>query len=309
MSPREVVPGEQRVPDKPEVHRPRWHSRPAPGSRLLARAVQIAGAMGMLGGLIALLATPLLAAKALGAADRALDGVISQAQAGAEILFLASDSLGGAAGGLRQSASVVSGVEVSLRDSAPILEGTANLLEDQAPATIIETRNAIMGAQAGATAIDSFLRAISVVLPFSGLDYSAEDSLAEGLAQTADSLAPLPADFASLGGQIREFSEDLNLMDEELTSLREDMGDLADSLTDAATSLRRQAAYFDDLSQGLEASRPAILRSIGLLAWVWGIVALWLLISQYGLYALGGALLQASEASPEEQSDIGMEGP
>ncbi len=303
-----MVPDEQPAPPEPEGHRPRKRLRPAAGSRLMARVVRTAGAVGMLGGLIALLVTPLLAAKGIGAADRALGVVISQARAGAEILFLASDSLGGAAAGLRQSATVVTRVQVSLQESAPILEGTANLLEDQAPATIIETRQAIVGAQAGAKAIDSFLRALSVLLPFSGLDYSSEDSLADGLAQTADSLAPLPADFASLGGQIREFSEDLNLMDEELNSLGEDMGDLVDSLTDASTSLRRQAAYFDDLSQGFEASKPAILRSIGLLAWVWGIVALWFLISQYGLYALGSALLEAREASAEGQEDTRPEG-
>lgn len=278
----------------PEDRPPRPRRLGTSPSPLLARAVRVAGALGMFACLVGLIATPAIRSWGLRAGAGGLDTAISQAGGGGEMLGLAADSLGAAAAGLRQAADVVGGVQLSLQDSAPILENTANLLEDQAPATIIETRQAIMGAQAGAQAIDSFLRALSV-LPFTSLEYDAQDSLAEGLVDAADSLSPLPADFASLGGQIRSFSGDLDQMDEQLSALAGDMGDLADSLTDASKALRRQADSFDDLSAGLEASRARILQYTGLLGWGLGLLSLWLLVSQYGLYALGGVLLETAE--------------
>jgi hypothetical protein len=270
--------------------------RPPPTSRLLARAVQTAGALGMAVCLAGLVATPVLKSRAVSAGSRALDAAISQARGGSDMLGLAADSLGSAAAGLRQSASVVAGVRISLQDSAPMLESSANLLEDQAPATIAETRQAIMGAQAGARAIDSFLGALSVLLPFTGLHYDSEDSLAGGLMGAADSLAPLPEDLAGLGGQLREFSGDLELMDQELSALARDMGDLADSLENASKALRRQAISFEDMADGIEASKARVRRLIGGIGWGVGVLSLWLLLSQYGLYTWGGALLRAAEA-------------
>lgn len=274
-------------------------------SRLLAMIVRVTGFLGMGLSLVALIAAPFFWRAAAEMISQALDVAQREVESGSTLIHLAADSIDSASGALAQSSSTLAAAQQSLGDAAPILESTSLLLEEQAPLTLTETREAIIAAEAGAQAIDSFLRALAVLRPLTGVEYSAEDSLAAGLVDAAESLEPLPQDFAELGAQISGFSENLDQMDGELGELAEGMVDLADSLERAAQALRRQARDLGELAERMEAARPRVDRWSEVLGWATGAVFLWVLVSQYGLFALGGMLLRPTERAidAETQND------
>jgi enoyl-CoA hydratase/carnithine racemase len=168
--------------------------------------------------------------------------------------------------------------------------------------TLTETREAIMAAETGAQAIDSFLRALAVLRPLTGVEYSAEDSLAAGLVDAADSLEPLPTDFAELGAQISAFSGNVDQMEAELEGLAEEMAELADGLERAAQALRRQGQDLGELADGMGAAKPLIARWSNVLGWATGLLFVWILITQYGLFSLGRMLLEDAERA----QDVGV---
>jgi hypothetical protein len=84
-------------------------------------------------------------------------------------------------------------------------------------------------------------------------------------------------------------------MEGELAGLAEGMADLGDSLQLAAQALRRQGRDLGDMAESMEAAKPRIARWSNLLGWATGVLFTWTLISQYGLFALGGMLLASTE--------------
>lgn len=255
--------------------------RPMAGALL-----QFAASVGLLLSLVFALVVPAGAVWA----GRAAQGFLSDAAQGARELGTtiggARGSLDAAALALEDSAGALREVEGGLANADPLLASVGDLLGDELPTTIEATRSALVNAQEGAAAMDRVLRGLRLL----GVDYDPDQPLNQSLAETAESLEPLPASLEGVERDLSTSRQDLSAIGDELDTVRQDLvilseeiGTVADSLAGYSGELRRAG---ETLDRSAEAAPAA--------GWIAGVLlalsALTSLAAHYAAFTVGGML-------------------
>lgn len=272
----ESEPKEARAPIEPRaapagaVSLPR---RPVAGALL-----QIVGLIGILLSLAFALVVPVGAVLAGRAAQGYLAGAAKGARELGATVGLARSSLDAAALALEDSAGALRTVEGGLANADPLLGSVGDLLGDELPTTIESTRSALVNAQEGAAAMDRVLRALRLL----GVDYDPEQPLDESLAETADSLAPLPASLEAVERDLDTSRRDLSEVTDELGKVREDLLILSGEIGEVGDSLVGYSGELIRAGEALEQAAQAAPR-VGWIAG--GLLALFALTSLAGQYS------------------------
>jgi methyl-accepting chemotaxis protein len=139
-------------------------------------------------------------------------------------------------------------IEGSIKDTKPLINSTAELLEETAPLIIEDTRNALITAKEGARTVDQVLRNLAKFWLLTGVSYSPEQSLDEGIQEVIESLDPLPAAFREVGGEITNTNSNLNEVGKSLSAVGDKMNRFAEDLSENNLLLEDLAMDIDKVS-------------------------------------------------------------
>ena len=149
-------------------------------------------------------------------------------------------------------------VERSITDTKPLIDSTAQLIGEQAPEIITDTRNALTSAEDGAIAIDQVLRTLAVFGPITGVTYSPERPLDEGLSEVAESLEPLPAALREVGDELGQAASSLGTIGSSLEEVGEEMGSFAGDISGKSVILAKLASDLETMSKDTNTARGEI---------------------------------------------------
>lgn len=260
---------------------------PAPGTRPgLGRLLQLAGNFGMILSLIMAVLLPVGAWLAVPRLEARLAGISSQLLEVSELLDASSGALQGASNTLEDTSGGLATTQLTLANSQPLLDSVSDLLGSQAPETIRETRRALLGAQEGARAMDRVLRGLALL----GLNYNPEVPLDESLAQTADSLEPLPGALIQVQNDIDIVQIDLKFLESDMGQVSDDLENLSDSLAPLAEKLETQSDSLKETADTVSGIGNGLRNRLLAAALIGSLIAVWVAIGQAGLVVIGGWL-------------------
>lgn len=257
--------------------------RGAPRRALAARLLQWSGALGIILFVLAALVVPVGAWRLSLAATAGLEVGGAWARQTAGTLQQSSQGLQSAANTLRSSNEALRSVGASLQDAQPLLASIEDVLGTQAPDAISTAHRSLVNAQSGAKSIDKVLSGLS----FLGIGYNPEQPLAQGLADTADSLSPLPDALTEASGHLATTREDIGLVSQDVLGVSDDLADMSAQISPVAQDLGRQADSLDGLADRLDHAAGRIS------FWIWfgaGLAEFILImgaLSQYAVWLVG----------------------
>jgi hypothetical protein len=258
-------------------------SQVARRARAGSRWLRWSGALGMAIIALAMVLTPFGAWRLSQAAQAALQAGGVWAEQTAGILRQSSEGLQSASGALDSSNQALRSVGTSLNDAQPLLSSIGDMLGSQAPDAISTARQSLTNAQSGAQSMDRVLSSLS----FFGIGYNPEQPLAQGLADTADSLAPLPQALKDASNHLATTQKDISQVSQDVLQVSDDLANMSAQIEPVAEDLGREADQLDNLAASMDqaAGRTAI--------WIWagaGLLELLLMIgasTQYVVWLVG----------------------
>lgn len=248
------------------------------------------GASGIMFSLLALIVFPLYAPTVIRKLQESTSSAAGQIEELAEVLDLTAEALDQTAIMLGGASGAFSTTNLFIEDSVALIQTLGVMLGEKAPDTIDSTQQALEAAQEGAKAIDSTLRALSVIEFLTGVSYDPEKSLSASLEDVALSLKPLPnalrdvheemtnsaSSLEELPPQFSRIAADLNAFAENASKVAQDIGTRGNALEDLAGQI-------DDLSTKIS-------------TWAWVVTGVLMLLSvgmaivQSAVYAVGTRL-------------------
>jgi len=232
-----------------------WDNQPGWTGPLL----QAAGAVALIVSLILMIALPVLRLKLTNKALVSLERVTQQVHGLVEIVHAGADSLALAQESLSEVGDFLQVTQGTLEESGPFLDSIAQLLGTDAPATLEATQGALAASQGGAAAIDSTLRTLSLLGPLTGVRYDPENSLSDSLAETAQTLDPLPdalraveQDLVAVQDQLDQIPASMEMMHQDLAQFAGDLGGLSESFHDRAVQMDEFLVQLERASEGIQ---------------------------------------------------------
>jgi hypothetical protein len=217
-------------------------------SSLLGGLMQAAGVIGLVVSLLLGLAAPVLGWRLGQRASQQLAAAAATSRSLATTFNHTHSSLASGAASLTSAGQALETVELSAINLEPLLESVGTLLGDELPGTIRTTQSALTAAEQGAAAMDRVLRGLA----FFGLEYNPSQPLDESLAQTAESLSPLPQALALVEGDLRRSQADVQLLTADIALLVTDLDELAQDLETTADGLETYSDVLDQLAESLD---------------------------------------------------------
>lgn len=258
-----------------------------PGARpLLGGLMQAMGWVGLALSLVLALMSPLLGWQLGRRASLRLAAAADTSRDLAAAIGSSRDSLTAGAESLAGASQALETAETSVSNLEPLLESVGTLLGDELPMTIRTTQTALLSAEQGAAAMDRVLRGLA----FFGLEYNPSQPLDESLAQTAESLAPLPTALESVEGDLSRSQADVQLLAADIELLVADLEDLSQELESTAEGLDGYVERLEALADSLDgwASRsPWLGPAAGFLVML---LVLWSAMLQAVLVVIGRGL-------------------
>lgn len=241
------------------------------------------GALGMAIIILAMLLTPFGAWRLSQASQAGLKAGGIWAEQTAGTIHQSSEALRAASSALDSSNQALRSVGTSLNDAQPLLSSIGDMLGSQLPDAITTARQSLVNAQSGAQSIDRVLNSLS----FFGIGYNPDQPLAQGLAETADSLAPLPQALSDASDHLATTRDDISQVGQDVLQVSDDLANMSSQLGPVADDLEREADRLDKLASSLDLAAGRI----GI--WIWvgaGVMELLLLIgasTQYAVWLVG----------------------
>jgi ABC-type transporter Mla subunit MlaD len=171
-----------------------------------------------------------------------------------------------------------------------LIDSTAELIGEQAPVIITDTRNALTFAEDGAIAIDQVLRTLAVFGPITGVTYSPERSLNEGLSEVAESLGPLPAALREVGDELGQAASSLETIGSSLDEVGEELGSFAEDISGKSAILANLAGDLDTLSRDTNAARGKIGPVVLVLSTVLELLLIGQALGQSAIFHVGRSM-------------------
>jgi hypothetical protein len=258
--------------------------------RWLGVAIRLAGGLGALLSLIAMILLPLNTTRAIDGIDTWIattrDGMGSASQVIREV----SLSLDQASEVFTATRATLESVAGSLEDSGPLFESLEVLIGEQTPATLTATHDALLAVEEGAATIDTVLRGLGRLEPLTGISYDPDQPLDESIAEVALVLEPLPEalilvsqDLAVATEDLDQVGTDLISVSDELDTVSESVNQLNSRLADLKDGLERTALDIEALSERV----PGTLWTLVVLLEVF---LLWVALGQLAVYFVGEQL-------------------
>lgn len=248
-----------------------------------SRWLRWSGALGMVIIALAMLLIPFGAWRLSRAAQAGLQAGGVWAEQTAGTLRQSSEGLRAASGALNSSNQALRSVGTSLSDAQPLLSSIGDMLGSQVPDAISTARQSLINAQSGAQSIDRVLGSLS----FFGVGYNPDRPLANGLAETADSLAPLPQALTDASGHLATTQKDISQVGQDVLQVSDDLANMSAQISPVAADLEREADQLDTLAASIDQAAGRIA------LWIWvgaGVLELLLLIgagTQYAVWLIG----------------------
>lgn len=247
------------------------------------RLLQLSGALGLVVIGVAMVIAPLVAWRLNQVGQTGLHVGETWAEQTADTLRKSSESLKSASAALESSNRALRSIGTSLDGAQPLLTSIGDVLGSQAPDAVSTARESLVNAQSGAQSIDRVLSSLS----FLGIGYNPDKPLAQGLAETAESLAPLPGALSEASDHLAMTQKDLLQVSQNVVQVSDDVANMATQISPVAEDLGQEADQLDGLSGsiGMFAERLPI--------WIWGGAALVELvlvnaaITQYAVWVVG----------------------
>lgn len=256
------------------------------------------GAIGATLSLLAVLALPLVTPTLIRKLEDAASSTAEQIEELAQTLDLSAKALKQTASTMRDASGVFSTTNVFIEDSVGLLQTLGVLLGEKAPDTIESTQDALGAAREGAKAIDSTLRALSVIEFLTKVSYDPENSLSASLQEVALSLNPLP-------GALRDVHEEMNSSALSLDDLRPQFSRIVDDLdafsrnaSTVAQELEKRGNALEGLAGQFEDFSTKISTRIWVLTAFLMSIFSGLAIAQLSVYVVGTNLSEKNERLP-----------
>jgi len=243
---------------KPEEPRPSNPFGGLPRNRWLGRAIQASAAVGIVVSVICIVLLPILALRVASWIDGVLMTVSAESDLAAASMQQVALALDEGAHTLRAAQASLRKVHESMLETEPLITSTAELVGEQAPVIITDTRNALTSAEQGAAAIDQVLRTLAVLGPITGVTYSPERPLDEGLSEVAESLEPLPSALRQVGEELGTAASSLVRIGGSFEEVGEELGNYAQDISGKSAVLADLAGDLDTLSSDADNARAKI---------------------------------------------------
>lgn len=257
------------------------HPAKAPGAG--GTLLRWSAAMGMTLAVLAMVLLPLGAWRLNQVAAAGLRTGGTWARQTADTLRQSSGALTSAADALDSSNQALRSVGTSLADAQPLLASIGDMLGTQAPDAISTARQSLISAQSGAQSIDRVLGSLS----FLGIGYNPDQPLARGLADTADSLTPLPGALSEASHHLATTQKDIGQVSLDVVQVSDDLGNMSAQISPVALELEREADQLEGLADRIDQTADRM----SILIWAGTLLAELLLlngaITQYAVWTVG----------------------
>jgi hypothetical protein len=206
------------------------------------------------------------------------------------VMSHANQSLMIASTALKDTGDFLLESEDLLGESTVLLESVGELIGEEATTTILSTQDALEAAVPGAEAIDSMLKALSVLEPLTGFAYDPEKSLSQGLEEVSVSLEPLPESLRDIQEQLLQASEEVDQLSPGLSEMSENLSDFSDSILGVSERLEDGEEVFRLVQDALE----TVQNRVASISWISTIIVSVFLalgaISQLSAFLVGKQL-------------------
>lgn len=266
-------------------------SQPSPWERRLGFAIRLAGATGIILGLLGVILLPFFSSRANTFAKDLLTTTTGGVRSITEMVREVDNSLVDAVVVLDSAGLTLTSVTGSVEDSEPLIRSTGELLGDRIPQIIDNTRQALVSAEEGAKAIDQVLRGLASLGPITGITYNPEKPLDKAISDVTISLEPLPGELVIVRDDLESATSDLDEVTESLRKASRGLDTFVDGLVEMEIKLTSLADDLDVVADQLTQAEAQIL-SLLLGAMVAAeLVLLWFVLCQCAIFIVGSRLM------------------
>jgi hypothetical protein len=267
-------------------------SQNSPWERRLGFAIQLAGAAGIILGLLGIILIPFTSGRLNTFAMSMLTTTTGGVRSVTEMIREVDNSLVDAVVVLDGAGLTLTSVTDSVEGSKPLIRSTGELLGDRIPQIIDNTRQALVSAEEGAKAIDQVLRGLASLGSITGVTYNPEKPLDKAISDVAISLEPLSGELVIVRDDLESATSDLDAVTESLEKASRGLGTFADGLVEMEDKLTSLADDLDVVADQLtqaEAQIPSLL--IGAMVAV-ELILLWFVLCQSAIFIVGSRLIR-----------------
>jgi hypothetical protein len=271
--------------------------QPSPWKRKLGFAIQLAGAVGIILGLLGIILVPFISDRAITFAKDMLTSTTGGVRSIAETIREVDNTLGDAVVVLDGARVTLISVAGSVEDSKPLIDSTSELLGDRIPQIIDDTRQALISAEEGAKAIDQVLRNLAALGPITGITYSPEKPLDKAISDVEISLEPLPSELVVVRDDLVSATSDLDEVTEALAKASGGLSTFTEGLVELEVKLPNLADDLDLLADQLiqtVAHIPSLI--LGALVTI-ELILLWFVLCQGAIFIVGISLMRLGNLS------------
>jgi methyl-accepting chemotaxis protein len=259
--------------------------------RLIGISLIVAGVVGLLLSVAALVALARVERRIEAGVARQLDVLERAAQASTNGLNIADATLLQTVDTIYSLQTTVTAIGATVEGSRPTLDAVAALLGDQLPAAVESTQRTLTSASESAKAVDDFLAVLSRVPFMSSQSYDPDQQLHVGLEEVSASLNGLPASLRETRKSLVVAASGLQDLQAGLAGTAANVGQIADSLNGARDTLSQYRGIVADLDSSLVSARTSLPQALRWLRLGFSFVLIWLGIVQFALITQGGELL------------------
>jgi len=205
--------------------------------QLLLFVLRIGGGIGFLIHILAIVAVFVIRPRLVLTIQSSTSRIELQAQELNQVLFKAEESMLLATETLNNTSDLLAESEDFLGKSSNLLRSVGEMIGEDATTTLLSTRDALEAAIPGSQAIDSMLKALSILEPVTGFSYDPDKSLSQSLDDVAASLEPLPESLREVQSQLDEAAVELDDVAPGLGVVAEDLSQFSDTIQDISEQL------------------------------------------------------------------------
>jgi uncharacterized phage infection (PIP) family protein YhgE len=165
---------------------------------------------------------------------------------------------------LSDTGELLADSEDLLGKSGDLLRSVGAVIGEDATTTIQSTQDALEAAIPGAQAIDSMLKALSILEPVTGFAYDPDKSLSQSMDDVTASLEPLPTSLREVQNQLDEAADELNDLIPGLTGVAEDLSQFSDTIKSVSSDINST----DDLFKSIRQSTERIQNRVAPISWI-----------------------------------------
>lgn len=267
-------------------------SQLSPLERRLGFAIRLAGAVGIVLGLLGIILIPFISGRASTFARNTLTTATGGVRSMTKTIREVDDSLVDAVLVLDGARLTLTSVASSVEGSKPLIRSTGELLGDRIPQIIDNTRQALVSAEEGAKAIDQVLRGLASLGPITGITYNPDKPLDKAISDVAISLEPLPGELVIVRDDLESSTSDLDEVTESLEKASGDLGTFSDGLVGLEDKLAKLADDLDVIADQLTQAETQLSSLIvGALVTV-ELILLWFVFCQSAIFIVGSRLMR-----------------